>query len=131
MNLESGEGAKKQELEQNNQKERGMRAKLELIITISIVAIFVLGCAHSSKPIDINHVQANVVKGQTTMAEIEAMYGSPNNKGISKDGTQYYCYLYAGFLSTASQDFTFYFDKNGKVAAYASEYPGANPLTSK
>jgi hypothetical protein len=99
-------------------------------VTIAMLLILCVmgGCAWSVKPIDISTVQSGVVKGKTTPTEIEAAYGTPYDKGIMKDGTTYYYYLSANPLSGASQDFTFYFDKNGKVAAYASEYPGGNPL---
>ena len=103
---------------------------MKTTVTIAMLLMFCVlgGCAWSLKPIDISTVQSGVVKGKTTMAEIEANYGTPYNKGLMKDGTTYYYYLSANPLTGASQDFTFYFDKDGKVASYASEYPGGNPL---
>lgn len=108
-----------------------MRKYLNLALFMFFAVILLAGCAASHKPIDVGHVQSNVVKGKTTMAEVENMYGTPYNKGILKDGTQFFYYLYASHLTGASQDFTFYFDKNGQVANYATEYPGGSPLTSK
>lgn len=105
-----------------------MKNMIRLGMVIGIISILVCGCAFNLKPIDIGHVQANVVKEKTTIAEIESMYGTPYNKGISTDGNAYYYYLSANPFSGSSQDFTFYFDKNGKVASFASEYPGGNPL---
>jgi hypothetical protein len=99
----------------------------------SMALIFALcmicGCAWNLHPIDVSNVQSNVVKGVTTTADIEKTYGKPYNAGISKDGTSYYYYLSANPVTGASQDFTFYFDKDGKVASYATEYPTSNPLT--
>jgi hypothetical protein len=100
----------------------------KLVVLVMVLSGFVFGCAFNLKPIDVNQVQSNVVKGKTTIAEIENMYGTPYNKGISKDGNTYYYYLSANPFSGSSQDFTFYFDNNGKVSNYASEYPGGNPL---
>jgi hypothetical protein len=97
-------------------------------IAMSLILCVLSGCAWSVKPIDISKVQSGVVKGETTMTEIETTYGAPYDKGIMKDGTTYYYYLSMNPLSGASQDFTFYFNKDGKVATYASEYPGGNPL---
>lgn len=99
-------------------------------VTIATLLMFCVlgGCALNLKPIDIGKVQSGVVKGKTTMAEIEATYGTPYEKGIMKDGTAYYYYSSLNPLTSASQDFTFYFDKGGKVATYASEYPGGNPF---
>jgi len=92
-----------------------------LIVIVSLAICLISGCAFNLKPIDVSQVQASVVKGQTTTVDIERMYGTPYNKGISKDGTAYYYYLSAKPLTAASQEFTFYFDKDGKVASYATE----------
>ena len=88
------------------------------------------GCAMSLKAIDIDHVQKNVEKGKTTKEDIGKMYGSPYEKGILKDGTGYFYYLYASPFGS-SQDFTFYFDKESRVVSYASEYPGGNPMLKR
>ena len=66
-----------------------------------------------------------VVKGTTTMKDIETTYGKPFDAGKSKDGTSFYYYLSADPLTGSSQHFTFYFDKNGKVVRYATECPAS------
>lgn len=110
------------------------------IVLASSIALLItfVGCAtgagnmldiYTRKQIDVIQVQQAVVKGKTTMIEIEAMYGKAYTTGILKDGTPFLYYLQAGILG-GSQDFTFYFDKNSRVKTYATEYPGGgNPLS--
>ncbi len=100
----------------------------KLMVLVTLMSAIVFGCAFNLKPIDVGQVQTNVVKGKTTMAEIETMYGKPYNKGLTNDGITYFYYLSANPLTGSSQDFTFYFDKNGRVSNYSTEYPGGNPL---
>jgi len=96
----------------------------KLAVLLILLSVFVYSCAWNMNPIDIGSVQSKVIKGKTTMAQIEQMYGAPYEKGISKNGNTYYYYVSANMITGSSQNFTFYFKKNGTVASYASEYPG-------
>ncbi len=99
-----------------------------LVVAFILILSFAFGCAYRFTPIDIGHVQSNVVKGKTTMGEIEKAYGAPYNKGLTDSGATYYYYLSINPITAGSQDFTFYFDKKGRVSKYSTEYPGGNPL---
>jgi hypothetical protein len=101
--------------------------KKHFLVFVFIVC-FVVGCAYRFTPIDVGQVQSNIVKGKTTMEEVEKMYGTPYTKGITSGGVTYYYYLTVNPITAGSQDFTFYFDKKGRVSKYATEYPGGNPL---
>jgi len=100
-------------------------------VLATVLSLHLAACALRMSPLDIADVQQTAVKGQTTIAEVEQRYGKPYERGLLKDGTQYLYYLSANPLTGASQDFSFYFDEAGRLTAYASEYPGGNPLLQK
>ena len=97
-----------------------------LLITMILPFIIVFACAYNLKPIDVSDVQYKIVKGKTTISEVENMYGTPYKKGKIKDGLTYLYYVSVNPLTNSLQDFTFYFDENGRVSSYAIEYPGGN-----
>ena len=105
--------------------------KIWLVICALLMAVALAGCAGNAafrKSVDITRVQSEVKKGKTTMQEVEQKFGEPYEKGISSNGNAYYYYTSMNFTGSGAQDFTFYFDKKGRVAKYASEYPNGNPL---
>ena len=54
----------------------------KLAVLLILLSVFVYSCAWNMNPIDIGSVQSKVIKGKTTMAQIEQMYGAPYEKGI-------------------------------------------------
>jgi hypothetical protein len=99
----------------------------KILITMILLSAVFLACAYNAKPIDVSDVQYKIVKGKTTISEVETMYGKPYKMGKTKNGLTYLYYLSINPLTSTIQDFTFYFDEQGRVSSYAIEYPGGNP----
>ncbi|GLR63308.1 outer membrane protein assembly factor BamE domain-containing protein [Marinospirillum insulare] len=93
-----------------------------------VVAGFLAGCATVGQPYA-EHKVADLVIGETSKSDIQAMFGNPWRTG-SESGQQtwtYGHYRYSAFSDAQTSDLVIRYNKEGKVASYTYNRTTADP----
>ncbi|HHD7473758.1 TPA: hypothetical protein ACOVJJ_005475 [Klebsiella oxytoca] len=86
-------------------------------LSLLLLAFLVVGCSTTGEDkFSSSYVKAHIVPHKTTQAEVQAIYGTPDDQFMNSDGTVSWTYDRSGNLSTAS--------------SIASYIPGASAVSS-
>lgn len=93
--------------------------RIKYFVLVSLVALFVSACATVGQPYA-EHKVEEIHVGETTRADIEAMFGAPWRTGLESGMTTwtYGHYRYSLFGDDQTSDLVVRFDENNRVKSY-------------
>lgn len=104
-----------------------MRNVKNVLLALILVGL-ISACATVGQPYA-EHKVSDIVVGETTKADIQAMFGNPWRTG-SESGQQtwtYAHYKYSAFSDAQTSDLVVRYNKEGEVVSYTFNRTTANP----